>query len=114
MEQDWLLDEYERLRLIQPYEPVSPIWRHLGWAIFWAATAALTLATALIFSFSSRLEDGLLIGAGVIGVLALVSLMTALVLGLRHRSQMEGPYTEAGEPADSSTQIGTSRPARAM
>ena len=115
VEQDWLLDEHERLRLIEPYRSVSPAWPHLGWSAFWAATGALTLATALFFSFSSTVEDALLIGAGGLGALSLALLATAVTVGLRHRRQMQGPYAASGdESTDPSTQIGTSRPARAM
>ena len=115
MEHDWLLDEYERLRLVQPYQPVSPGWRHLGWSAFWAVTGAITLAVFLLFTFSSRVEDSLLIGAGVAGVLSLISLANAAIVAVRHRRQMEGPYQpKADDAEDSSTQMGTSRPARAM
>ena len=114
MEKDWLLDEFERHRLVEPYRPVSPGWRHVGWSAFWAATAAAALIVVLIFSFSDRVEDVLLIGAGAVGALSLVSLVTAVAVALRHRRRMYGPYeAEAEEPADPSTQMGTSRPARA-
>ena len=115
MEQDWLLDEYERLRLIRPYRPVSPVWRHLGWSAFWAVIGAATLVFAIFFSFSPRIDDGLLIAAGAAGGLAVISLGTAGIVAVRHRSQMQGPYeAPPEEPADSNTQMGTSRPARAM
>ena len=116
MEQDWLLDEFERLRLIEPYRPVSPAWQPLGWAAFWAAIGVATLIVAVFFSFSSRVEDGLLIGVGAAAALALVSLVTAATLAFRHSQQMAGPYDAppSDEPTEPNTQIGTSRPARAM
>lgn len=115
VEQDWLLDEDERLRLVQPYHPVSPAWRSLGWAGFWAAVTVATLLVALFFSFSSRVEDWLLLSVGATAALALVSLGTAAALAILHRQQMEGPYEALSEAAiGSSTQMGTSRPARAM
>ncbi len=114
MEKDWyLLDEYERQRLIEPYEPVSPAWRHVGWAVFWAATTAALVATTLLFSFSDQIEDWLLLAAGAAGALCLVSALTAVIAGMRHRREMSGPYEDPSAPADASTQIGTSRPARA-
>ena len=110
-----MLDEYERLRLIEEYRPVSPAWRHLGMSAFWVVTTAAILSVTLFYSFSSRVEDLLLVAAGSVGALSLVSLVTATTVAVRHRRQMEGPYQVPPEDPDGpSTQMGTSRPAKAM
>ncbi len=114
MEQDWfLLDEDERARLVEPYEPVSPGWRYMGWAAFWVVTAGLAFATGLLFSFSDQVEDWLLLGGGAAAALALVSILIGIATALRHRREMAGPYEEPSVPGEVSTQMGTSRPARA-
>lgn len=115
MEKDWyLLDEYERQRLIEPYEPISPVWRHVGWAAFWAVTAGTAFAAGLLFSFSDQVEDWLLLGGGAAAALALVSILMGIATALRHKREMVGPYEAPPEPDEVSTQMGTSRPARAM